>query len=127
MSIYFINMRFWYVCLVVFRLETFGSQTKIQSTNFMMTNSILVHRKMLMVLLVVFGLTSCLSMMVLMQMIFTKGKSWVTVGFFQLCHRWQEYQEITMRNSKNKRSTKLFKNSSIVATKLKTLVYFDSR
>ena len=127
MSIYFINMRFWYVCLLVFRSETFGSQTKFQSTNFMMTNSILVHRKMLMVLLVVFGLTSCLSMMVLMQMIFTKGKSWVTVGFFQLCHRWQEYQEITMRNSKNKRSTKLFKNSSIVATKLKTLVYFDSR
>ena len=127
MSIYFINMRFWYVCIAVFRLETFGSQTKIQSTNFMMTNSILVHRKMLMVLLVVFGLTSCLSMMVLMQMIFTKGKSWVIVGFFQLCHRWQEYQEITMRNSKNKRSTKLFKNSSIVATKLETLVYFDSR
>ena len=109
----------------MFVLQCFESQNNIQITSFKITNSIFVQKKMLMAQLV-FSVQASNLPMVLMLVIFSK-ESWVTVGFFQLYRRQQEYQEMILITSKNIRSTKLFKNISIVAKMLETLVYFDSR
>ena len=69
-----------------------GLKLIIKNTSFKMTNSIFFQKKMLMAMLVVLVQISHLPM-VSMLVTLTKEKSWVTVGFFQLCRRWLEYQE----------------------------------